>query len=224
MGYSSTRPATALPTRLCRMGRTVPTNVRGSAIVSARAEVTRTFGAGEAADLPALGAWALAAVTATRVIKSDIAALISISNCRFQISNRIPLAGNSLSRWFVEIGLDKAEQFLELSELRRSHPAGGAGANTFGSGYDLGPGGLRGCKRLDQLAATVGGVAAAANPAVTLHAVENANESGRFDPHSIGEVRLRQAAFQRQTAEDLGLPKSHALRSELFIEGPLQNL
>src|SRR3954465_10769432 len=76
VGYSSTRPAAALPTMLWRIGLTVPTKVRGSAMVSARAGVTRTLGAGGAPDLP-LGAWACAAEIAVRRIKSEVAVLIA---------------------------------------------------------------------------------------------------------------------------------------------------
>src|SRR5947207_3647367 len=91
IGYSSTRPAAALPTRLWRIGFTVPTKVRGSAMMSARADVTRTLGAGGAADLP-FGTCACAAVSAVRKINSEVAILISdvrlqISNWKMQIAN-----------------------------------------------------------------------------------------------------------------------------------------
>ena len=75
-----------------------------------------------------------------------------------------------------------------------------------------------------ELAAAVVLVAVAANPAVALHAVENADERRRLDPHPLGQVGLRQPAFERQAAEHLRLAVGHALRRELFVERPLQGV
>ena len=90
----------------------------------------------------------------------------------------------------LKVGLDKGEEFFELSEFSLSHASSGAGADAFGDGNDFGPDGFCGGRGFDQLFATVVLVAAAANPAVALHPVEDPDERGGLDAHAFGQVGL----------------------------------
>src|SRR5580765_7854099 len=118
--YSSTRPAAALPTRLRRIGFTVPTNARGSAIVSARAGVTITLGAGGAGG--ALAVWAgnfgeavsqMMPITATAVaptIRLRRMVIICINRTLNRISRILALPRLALRGGGVQIGLNHSEQ------------------------------------------------------------------------------------------------------------------
>src|SRR5262245_6931356 len=127
--YSSTRPATALPTRLRRIGLTVPTNERGSAIVSPRAAVTSTLGAGGGPNFPPpFGGWAgdwpvgssIHPPTAKAMARSTAPPLPAVETrmagpwVLWFLGLAASSAGFPLGRRLLEIGLDQAQQLLEL--------------------------------------------------------------------------------------------------------------
>ena len=51
-------------------------------------------------------------------------------------------------------------------------------------------------------------------PAIALHAVEHADQRGRFDVHPLGQFRLRKFAIVRDARQDFPLPRSDTVRGQ----------
>ena len=74
---------------------------------------------------------------------------------------------------------------------------------------------------MNQLAPAIVAASEAFDPAVAFHAIENADEGGRFQMHPLGQFGLSERPFEREKTEHLGLPVRNAGWREFFVNRPL---
>jgi hypothetical protein len=97
-----------------------------------------------------------------------------------------------------------------------------AGAYTLDALPDFPPDGFHLPRGADQLLPTIVLDGMPADPAISFHAIEDADECRWFQPHQLCEFNLCEFFPQCQPAEHLGLTEGDSMRSQFFIECALK--
>lgn len=121
----------------------------------------------------------------------------------------------------IEIFADAGQQSVERRQLRGLHTLRGSRANAFDAGDNFVPNGFGRRLHMNQLPPPIVAAGEPLDPAIPFHAVENADEGGRFQMHPLGQFSLREWPFEREKPKHLALPIGDASGREFFIHRPL---